>query len=56
MEVKKTKYKHSDRLLPRSAIKKFKSNALNYLINRDDILKLKDELFMGVMKDINQVI
>lgn len=52
MEVKKTKYKHSDRLLPKSAIKKFKSNALNYLINRDDILKLKDELFMGVMKDI----
>ncbi len=52
MEVKKTKYKHSDRLLPKSAIKKFKSNALNYLINRDDILKLKDELFMGIIKDV----
>lgn len=52
MELKKTKYKYSDRLLPRSAIKKFKSNALNYLINRDDILKLKDKLFMGVMKDV----
>lgn len=52
MEIKKTKYKHSDRLIPKSAIKKFKSNALNYLIDRDDILKLKDELFMGVIKDI----
>ena len=52
MEVKKTKYKHLDRLLPRSAIKKFKSNALNYLINRDDILKLKDKLFMGVIEYI----
>lgn len=52
MEVKKTKFKYSDRLISKSAIKKFKSNALNYLINRDDILKLKDKLFMGVIDDI----
>lgn len=52
MEVNKTKFKYSERLIPKSAIKKFKSNALNYLINRDEILKLKDELFMGVIKDI----
>jgi len=52
MEINKTKYKYSDRLIPKSAIKKFKSNALNYLINRDDLLKLKDELFMGVTKDV----
>ena len=52
MEINKTKHKYSDRLIPKSAIKKFKSNALNYLINRDDLLKLKDELFMGVIKDV----
>lgn len=52
MEINKTKYKYSDRLIPKNAIKKFKSNALNYLINRDDLLKLKDELFMGVIKDV----
>lgn len=52
MEINKTKYKYSDRLIPKSAIKKFKSNALNYLINRDDLLKLKDELFMGIIKDV----
>lgn len=52
MEIKKTKNKYSDRLIPKSAIKKFKSNALNYLINRDEILKLKDELFMNVIKQI----
>ena len=52
MEINKTKNKYSDRLIPKSAIKKFKSNALNYLINRDDLLKLKDELFMGVIKDV----
>ena len=50
MEINKTKYKYSDRLIPKSAIKKFKSNALNYLINRDDLLNLKDELFMGFIK------
>ena len=54
MEKKKTKYKHSDRLIPKSAIKKFKSNALNYLINRNDILKLKDELFINVVKDVQK--
>ena len=52
MEIKKTKYKYSDRLVPKSAIKNFKSNALNYLINRDDLLKLKEELFMGVIQNI----
>lgn len=52
MEVNKTKLKYSERLIPKSAIKKFKSNDLNYLINRDEVLKLKDELFMGVIKDI----
>ena len=43
MEINKTKHKYSDRLIPKSAIKKFKSNALNYLINRDDLLKTFDE-------------
>lgn len=52
MEVNKTKLKYSERLILKSAIKKFKSNYLNYLINRDEVLKLKDELFMGVIKDI----
>lgn len=52
MEIKRTKYKYSDRLISRGAIKKFKSNALNYLINRDEILKLKDKLFIGVIKEI----
>ena len=52
MEIKKTKFKYSDRLISKSAIEKFKSNALNYLINRDEILKTKDKLFMGVIENI----
>lgn len=52
LEKKKTKYRHSDRLVPPSAIKRLKSNALSFLINRDEILKLKDDRFMGIVKDI----
>ena len=52
MEIKKTKFNKSDRLIPKSAIKKFKSNALSYLINRDEIMSLKDNLFMGIIKDV----
>lgn len=52
LEKKKTKFKESDRLVPKSAITKLKSNALAYLINRDEILKLKDDRFMGIVKDV----
>lgn len=52
MEIKKSKSSFNDRLISKSAIKKFKSNALNYLINRNDILKLKDELFINVTKEV----
>ncbi|MDD3392479.1 MAG: hypothetical protein PHE54_02960 [Bacilli bacterium] len=52
MEIKKTKFNKSDRLIPKSAIKKFKSNALSYLINRDEIMSLKENLFMGIIKDV----
>lgn len=52
LEKKKTKFKESDRLVPKSAIKKLKSNALSYLINRDEILKLKDKRFMGILEDV----
>ena len=52
MEIKKNKNSFNDRLISKNAIKKFKSNALNYLINRNDILKLKDELFINVTKEV----
>lgn len=52
LEKKKTKFKESDRLVPKSAIKKLKSNALSYLINRDEILKLKDKIFMGILEEV----
>ena len=52
IEKKPTKIKYEDRLLPKSAIKRFKSNAVSYLINRDEILRIKDERFLGVVKEV----
>ena len=52
LEIIPTKVKYNERLIPKSAIKAFKSKALNYLINRDELLMTKDNLFMGIIKDV----